>query len=305
LAYALQAQANGADFLFDCEVRAADRRADAWRLATGRGLLRADVVLNCAGLFGDVVDELAGQRHFTIAPRKGQFVVLDKSARHLVEAIILPVPTAKTKGVLVARTVFGNLLIGPTAEDVDEREHPTVCRETLQHLLDDAARKLPAVRDHDVTAVFAGLRPATEHREYQVHVDAERGWVTVGGIRSTGLSGALGLAEHVRERMTADLGLTRRPLPAPVDTPVPNLAEHRPRDYQVPGYGHVVCHCELVTRRELEAALAGPMPARSIGALKRRTRVLMGRCQGFSCTGEVVGLARGRVVDELVAGSLG
>jgi glycerol-3-phosphate dehydrogenase len=302
LAYALQAQANGAEFRFDCEVTGADRRGEGWALSTSRGTVQAGVVVNCAGLYGDVVDAMAGRQTFTIRPRKGQFVVLDKSAFPLVRSIILPVPTERTKGVLLAPTAFGNLLIGPTAEDVDERDTATVTEDTLRGLLDRGAAIVPEVREHAVTAAFAGLRPATEHRDYQVHVHGD-GWVTVGGIRSTGLSGALGIAEHLWERMADEYALAPAPVAEPVWTPVPNIAEVVGRDYEVPGTD-VVCHCEHVTRREVENALRGPMPARSLGALKRRTRVFMGRCQGFYCTGEVTALCEGRLPANLTAGAV-
>lgn len=302
LAYARQAQANGARFVFDCEVTAARRISSHWALSTSKGTVEAGIVVNCAGLYGDVVDALVDRQAFTIRPRKGQFVVLDKSALPLVKSIILPVPTERTKGVLVAPTAFGNLLIGPTAEDVDERDTATVTEEALRNLLDRGAMLVPAIRDHTVTATFAGLRPATEHRDYQIGIHGD-GWVTVGGIRSTGLSAALGIAGYVWEQMSAQLNLTPTAPSEQQWTPVPNISEVAPRDYELSGTD-VVCHCELVTRRELEYALTGPMPARSLSALKRRTRVLMGRCQGFYCTGEVTALCEGRLPQELTAGTI-
>jgi glycerol-3-phosphate dehydrogenase len=121
----------------------------------------------------------------------------------------------------------------------------------------------------------------------------ERHWITVAGIRSTGLTAALGIAAHVRG-LVADRCLSLRPLPQPVWTPVPNLAEHAPRPWQSPG-AEMVCHCELVTQSEIEAALAGPLPAGDLGGLKRRTRSMMGRCQGFYCSARVAALAGERL----------
>jgi glycerol-3-phosphate dehydrogenase len=301
-AYVSQAIANGAEARFDCEVLGADLGSHGWVLDTSRGRITARAVVNCAGLYGDLVDAMAGLTDFVIQPRKGQFVIMDKSAFGLVRSIILPVPTERSKGVLLAPTAFGNLLIGPTAEDVGEREAPTVTRGALKGLLDQAATKVPAVRDHEVTAVFAGLRPASRDRDYQIRAHPELRWITVGGIRSTGLTGALGIARHVADLYRERLEGVHTAIDDPVWTPVPNLSEHRARPYQRPAAGPILCHCEFVTRQEVEEALRGPLPPRSLGALRRRTRVLLGRCQGFYCGAEIAELTKGRFQTSLSVG---
>ena len=136
------------------------------------------------------------------------------------------------------------------------------------------------------------VRPATEFKDYCITHHAAQNYVTVGGIRSTGLSAALGIAAHV-------FRLTERghafDAPAKIACPpMPNISETDPRDWQRPGNGGIVCQCELVTRREIEAALCGPMAAQSLAGLKRRTRVTMGRCQGFHCTAALAELTRDR-----------
>ena len=262
-----------------------------WHINTTAGAFHATRVINCAGLYGDRIDALLlGRTDFTIKPRKGQFVVFDKAAARLLNSIILPVPDARTKGVVLTPTIFGNLLVGPTAEETEDRSRATVTRPELDMLLQRACDILPALRDMPVTATYAGLRPATEFKEYRIRHDASRNWVTVGGIRSTGLTASLGIARYVAEL----LGI--RPALAQSVTPrMPNLAEHLPRDWQTPGYGEIVCHCEMVTRREIEAAFASPFPPGDLGGLKRRTRCAMGRCQGFNCMGRIEELTRGRL----------
>jgi glycerol-3-phosphate dehydrogenase len=294
LAHALQALANGASILRGCELRGGARRGDLWTLATTKGPVRARVVVNCAGLFADLVEAIARPAPFRICPRKGQFVVLDKPAAALVGAILLPVPTEHSKGVLLARTVFGNLLVGPTAEDQEDREDTSVDRDTLQRLLAHARRVIPALAAARVTATYAGLRPATESMAYQIEAVPEQSWITVCGIRSTGLTAALGIAALVA-RLHRHHFAQPRPLADPVWTPVPNLAEHLPRPWQLPGTGEIVCHCERVTRGEIERALEGPLPAGDLGGLRRRTRCLMGRCQGFYCLARIMALAGGRL----------
>ena len=302
LAYLAQAMAHGAEVRRACPVTGGAFDGAVWTLDTPRGPLRARLVINAAGLYGDAVDEaLLGRRDFTVRPRKGQFVVYDKSAFALTRHILLPVPTEITKGVVVCPTAYGNLLVGPTAEDQDDRDRATLVPETLDALRQRGEEILPALARHDVTAIYAGLRPATEHKDYQIRHHAERAYVTVGGIRSTGLSGALGIASHVA-RLTKDAqGYTA---PAEVHWPrVPNISEAAPRDWQRPGNGGIVCHCELVTEREVRAALDGPLGAASLAGLKRRTRVTMGRCQGFHCSARLAELTEGRFARPLAEGA--
>jgi glycerol-3-phosphate dehydrogenase len=295
--YLLQALANGAVLMRQAEVLAGRRSGAAWHLATTAGAVQAVLVINAAGLWGDEVDRrLLGEAWFTIKPRKGQFVVYDKTAAALTGHILLPVPTAVTKGVVVCRTAFGNLLVGPTAEEQDDRDRATTDRATLQALMRRGADILPALAGHEVTAVYAGLRPATEEKPYRIRADLAPGYICVGGIRSTGLSAALGIAAHVLD--LAQGGWS--PPPDPVWPRVPNISVEGQRDWQSPGHGGIVCHCELVTRREVEAALAGPLAAASLAGLKRRTRATMGRCQGFYCTAELARLTEGRLAQPMV-----
>jgi glycerol-3-phosphate dehydrogenase len=292
LAYALQAVAHGAEVRRGCEVTGGAFDGAVWRLSTTAGEVAGRVVVNAAGLWGDVVDErLVGARDFTIRPRKGQFIVYDKPAARLAGHILLPVPTAVTKGVVVCRTAWGNLLVGPTAEEQEDRERAAMDRGALEALKARGEEILPALKGEEITAVYAGLRPATEFKDYQIRVHAGGSYVTVGGIRSTGLSAALGIASHVA-RLVGARGWA---LPAEVVWPrVPNISVEGPRDWEKPGHGGIVCHCELVTRREVEAALSGPLAARSLAGLKRQTRVTMGRCQGFHCLGALARITEGR-----------
>jgi glycerol-3-phosphate dehydrogenase len=295
LGYLRQALENGAQALFSAPVERGEFDGSRWRLDTPRGSVSAALVINCAGLWGDHLDQsLLGGTDFTIRPRKGQFAVFDKAAAPYLRSILLPVPTERTKGVVLARTIFGNLLVGPTAEEQIDREHPSTDGPTLARLVEHAARLVPMLAGMPVTAAYAGLRPASEHKDYRIRAHAERRWITVGGIRSTGLTGALGIARHVWS-LYEGLGSRHTAPAAPVWPRMPNIAEHLSRDFQQPGYGEIVCHCELVTRREIEAALTGPLPAGDLGGLKRRTRAMMGRCQGFYCSAHVCAIAKGRI----------
>jgi glycerol-3-phosphate dehydrogenase len=292
LAYAWQALANGARIERSTLVRTGSFDGATWSLETSAGDVRAGVVVNAAGLFGDIVESIARPSPFTIKPRKGQFVVFDKAEADVTRAIVLPVPSERTKGVLIAPTAFGNILVGPTAEDQDDREDASVDAVRLAALIEKAHALVPALARYEVTAVYAGIRPATERKEYVLEALPERHWITAGGIRSTGLTSALGIARYVADLYAQHFGELAAP-PEPIWTPVPNLCETLERPYE--RGGEIVCHCERVTRAEIEEALAGPLPAGDIGGLKRRTRCLMGRCQGFYCSARIAALAAGQI----------
>ncbi len=293
LAYALQGLAHNGKILRRCRVTGGTFGGAHWTLHTTLGDIGAGVVINAAGNYGDLVEAINRDSPFTITPRKGQFVVFDKPAAKLVHAIILPVPTERTKGIVVCRTVFGNLLVGPTAEDQEDRTRAEVDQATLEHLIEKGVEMIPALARHSVNAIYAGLRPATQFKDYQIALQPERRWITVAGIRSTGLTGALGIAQMVGKNFAESFGGAHDM--APIWTPVPNLAEDRPREYLTEAGGDIVCHCEWVTRSEIQAALEGPLPAGDLGGLKRRTRCMMGRCQGFYCSARVMALAEGRL----------
>lgn len=294
-AYLLQALANGAELLRDCEVSAGRFDGAAWHLETPAGPVVATTVINAAGLYGDLVDEmLTGESTFHIRPRKGQFVVYDKPAAGLVRNILLPVPTEKTKGVVVCRTAFGNVLVGPTAEDQDDRERAELVPERLAALMARGKEIVPELARVDVTAIYAGLRPASEYKDYQIRLRRELNLITVGGIRSTGLSSALGTARYVFELYRA-LGHLPEALADPVWPSIAVISESGERDWQESGNGGIVCHCEKVTRREIERVLEGPLAPQSFAGLKRQTRVTMGRCQGFYCSAELARITQGRL----------
>lgn len=290
-AYLLEALLNGATLWRDAPVTAGEFDGE-WHLATPQGEVRARTVINCAGLFGDHVDRaLLGERLFEIRPRRGEFVVFDKPAFRLVRSILLAVPGRRSKGIVVCPTIYGNVLVGPTAEEQESRSEATVEEETLRRLHARAVAMVPALEGVGVNATYAGLRPASEQKDYRISVRPERRYASVGGIRSTGLSAALGIAQHVARA----LGEERKPLNDPVRPSVIPIAETATRDYARAGNGGIMCHCELVTKREILAAVDGPLGARTLAGLKRRTRATMGRCQGFHCTHAIATLLGDRL----------
>lgn len=295
--YLLHALVNGATLHRNNEVIGGEFNGTYWGLQTSQGSVKATQVVCAAGLYGDVVDQrLLGSRRFSITPRKGQFVVFEKAASRLISNIILPVPTATTKGIVVCRTIFGNVLVGPTAEDQDSREDSSTSTHTLENLRAKGVELIPELAQCEITATYAGLRPATEFKDYQISQYVDQHYLCVGGIRSTGLSGALGIADHVSRLLASTHAVRTSPLTNPVKAKADRLSNYHPRDWQASGNQGIVCHCEQVTRREIFAALDGPMPPATLQGLKRRTRVCMGQCQGFYCSGELADITAGRLL---------
>ncbi len=295
-AYALDALANGVEIRRGWAVRRTERKDAGWVLHADEGSLEASLVVNAGGIRADRVEALAGFADFEIRPRRGQYIVLDKAARALHDVIAMPAPTPTTRGILITPTIFGNVLVGPTAEDVADRDDRRVTETGLAQLRQAMASMAPALLDQPVNTIFAGMRPATQFRDYQIIPRLDQGWLTVAGIRSTGLSASLGIAEYVTALLIPGVfAAPRKPHLQPVK--VPDLAETAPRPWQDaariaadPAYGEMVCHCERITLGEIRDAIASPLPPRTLGGLKRRTRAMFGRCQGFYCGARVQAL---------------
>ena len=295
LAFATEAVNAGCDLRRGAPLTGVERIDGGFRVTTPQDELTTRRLVNAAGLRSDEIDRMLGGDGFTVTPRRGELIVFDKLSRPLVNHIVLAVPTKVSKGVLVAPTVFGNVMVGPTAEDVERKDDTSSTADGLDHLRREAGRIVPRLLDFDVTAVYVGLRAATEHDDFQIRF--EDGYACVGGIRSTGLSASMAIAEYVRDGLELELE-------ARAQTPelrMPNLGEASPRPYQRadlierdPDYGRVVCFCERVTRGELRDALSSPIPPVDLDGLRRRTRAHMGRCQGFWCGGHLAALLAGR-----------
>jgi len=300
LAFATQAVLNGTELFLNFEVNEIRRQtADGRPWSIVNGLSSADVVharyiVNAAGLFSDEINAHFGRSSFTVRPRRGQLIVYDKLARTLVNHILLPVPTSKTKGVLISPTVYGNILLGPTAEDLEDKTATQTTADGLAMLVNKGREILPQLLDEEVTATYSGLRAATEHSDYQIEMHAAQKYLCVGGIRSTGISAAMGIAEYAVELLSgAGLELKLKDDFKLVKMPSIGQADVRPhQDAEMiaknPQYAEMICHCERVSRGELMDAMSAVIPATNLDGLRRRTRASQGRCQGFNCHAALV-----------------
>jgi glycerol-3-phosphate dehydrogenase len=303
LAMATEAHLRGVRVLLNHAVTGVSVGEDVTSLATTGGPVTGRWVINAAGLGADTLDRLFGHDRFTVTPRRGELLVFDKLARTLADRIVLPVPSSTGKGVLVSPTVYGNVMLGPTAEDLTDREATGTTDDGLTGLLDRGSRIMPRLVAEEVTATYAGLRAAIDQGDYLITVDPGQGYLLAGGIRSTGLTAGMAIAEHVRQ-LLGEAGLDLVPRTDLPDPPqLPNLGEAGVRPYQDaariaadPAYGRIVCFCERVTAGEIRDTFATPLPPHSLAGLRRRTRAMNGRCQGFFCGAEVETLLDSRGV---------
>lgn len=310
LALATEAALRGAAIMLDHRVTAVSHEGEVTVLHGVSGPhgeaaeVRTRWVVNAAGLGADVVDRLFGHDRFTVTPRRGELFVFDKLARSLVDRIILPVPSSRGKGVLVSPTIYGNVMLGPTAQDLTDRADTGTSQEGFDYLLAKGEALIPRLLDEEVTATYAGLRAAIDRSDYLIEADDEQRYLLVGGIRSTGLTAGMAIAEYAVD-LLAKAGLELRPrddLPAPPH--MPNLGQATTRPYQDaqliaadPAYGRIVCFCERVTAGEIRDAFASPLPPATLDGLRRRTRVMNGRCQGFYCGAHCMALMDSRGVE--------
>ncbi len=308
-ALATDAVQRGTTLLLGRWVEAVDHLPEHTVLSTNGGDVTAKWVINAAGLGGDHIDRMFGHDRFHITPRRGELLVFDKQARSLVNKIVLPVPTALGKGVLISPTVYGNVMLGPTAEDLTDRTDTSTSEAGFEFLLNKGATLMPQLLEEEVTATYAGLRAASDCPDYIIELDPNQRYVLAGGIRSTGLSSGMAVADYIDGLLTGSGRLT---LTARTDVPeppkMPNIGEAFLRPYQDtrriardPAYGKIVCFCERVTAGEIRDTFTSALPPTTLEGLRRRTRAQNGRCQGFFCGAEVSELleTRGRAAEKV------
>lgn len=290
IAYAENAAENGVEFRLETEVREIQKKESGYRLLTSQGIFETRCVINAAGVYADVFHNMVSGQKIHITPRRGNYCLLDKSAGQLVSHTIFQLPSAMGKGVLVTPTVHGNLLIGPTAVDVEGKEETATTREEMEKVLAKSQESVKGIPTRQIITSFAGLRAHEDGEEFIIQeVEDAKGFIDVAGIESPGLSSAPAIGIYVRDIMAGILDLeekgdfieTRRDFPH-----FSQLSRKEQKELAAsnPAYGKIVCRCEMVTEGEILDAIRRPLGARTIDGVKRRTRAGMGRCQAGFCT---------------------
>ncbi len=289
IALAENAIQNGVDLKLNNEVTAIEKNEDFTVHIEGERF-QAKYVVNAAGLYSDKIAGMIGADTFSIHPRKGEYILLNKNQGHLAKGVIFQTPSEKGKGILVTRTYHGNLMLGPNAQEVQDVEAVGTGIDALKHIV-ETARK--SIADFDVRFTltsFAGLRASSSLKDFIIEESAVKGFVNVAGIESPGITSSPAIAAYVSEILEkAGLELEVNPDFNPIRKPI-----IIPKDDGFEGQiddpdpaKNIICRCERVTEAEIVDALHRGIQINHIDGIKRRTRCTMGPCQGNFCTPRV------------------
>ena len=285
---------NGVEFIRNCCVKGINRVADEYVLDTSAGEICAKFIINAAGNFSDELAKMAGDDSIKIIPRKGEYYLLDKSVGNLAVHTIFQCPNEMGKGILVTPTVDGNLLIGPTAINIDKKDDTETTPEGLAEIVEKALKSVPSVSVRNAITSFAAVRSHPETDDFIIGWSEKNDrFLNVAGIESPGLSSAPAIAIRVREILGEKLELSEKE--SYTDTREEPVRFRHMNDEQRAelikknsAYGRIVCRCETITEGEIIDAIKAPAGARDVDGVKRRTRAGMGRCQGGFCGSKVV-----------------
>ena len=293
---------NGAKLVLDFPVESIVRNGDIYEISSRDATVEARYVINAAGLYSDEIAKMVGDNSFTVHARRGEYILLDRECGDISRHTIFRVPSKMGKGILVSPTVDGNLLLGPTSEDIENKDDKQVTKHGLDKVIREAGENLSvSVPINKAITSFCGLRAVGSTGDFIINSNVKN-FINVAGIESPGLSSAPAIAEYVAE-MLGNMGLEltsdenfnpiREPKHAFREASLEEKNEYIKRDSS---YGRIICRCETVSEGEILNAIRSNPPALTVDAVKRRTRSGMGRCQGGFC---------GTYVMELIARETG
>ena len=294
IAMAENANANGVEFKFDTEVTDLKKTGEIWEVHTNQGVFETKYVVNAAGVYADKFHNMVSEKKIHITPRRGDYCLLDKSAGNHVSHTIFALPGKYGKGILITPTVHGNLLLGPTAIDIEDKEGTNTTREGLDQVIAGANLNVKNIPMRQVITSFAGLRAHEDGHEFIIEeAEDAKGFIDCAGIESPGLTSSPAIGEMVagllKEKMhleeKKDFIATRKGILNPNTL---SKEERVALIKEKPEYGNIICRCEMITEGEIIDAIRRPLGAKSLDGVKRRTRAGMGRCQGGFCSPQVV-----------------
>lgn len=290
IAMAENACVNGVEFRFNTEVSSIIKAKDGYRIKTNEGDFETRAVVNAAGVYGDVFNNMVSAHKLSITPRKGEYCLLDKKVGNFVDKTVFQLPTRFGKGILITPTVHGNLLIGPNAQDIDDKEGVNTTGEGIREIIEKAKISTQRVPVNQVITSFAGLRAHEAGDDFVIGEASDaKGFFNAVGIESPGLSSAPAIGLMVAGLVEEYLLPPRKKEFIDKRQGIKSIA-HTSREEinalvkENPAYGNIVCRCETVTEGEILDAIHRPLGAKSLDGVKRRTRAGMGRCQAGFCT---------------------
>lgn len=283
---------NGVEIYTEAKVIGINKAGGYFEINTSKGVFKAKYLVNAAGLFADEISRIAGVDNFKIIPRKGEEFILDKKKENLTRHLIFPLPSKISKGVLVIKTADGNPMIGPTAEDIEDKEDLSTSDSGLDKVLLSARRLVPSINDKDIIAYFAGLRPAEGDDFIIRHEEKAPGLINVAGIQSPGLTASPAIALLVSAILKYNgLSLRKKIVFRACRSrtthlfalPFPKIRKLIKKDAS---YGDIVCRCEMVSAKEIRDAVK--RGAKTMDGVKFRTRAQAGRCHGSFCATRIM-----------------
>ena len=293
-ALAENAAANGVEFFFDTKVTGFVKKDDIWVIQTSQGDFETKYVVNAAGVYADVLHNMVSENKINITPRRGDYILFDRTEEGFVTHTIFQLPSKFGKGVLVTPTVHGNILVGPTAIDIEDKEGTNTTQAGLDELEKKASNTVKTLPMNKVITSFAGLRAHEEGQEFIIEqLEDAKGFIDCAGIASPGLSSAPAIGKMVAEiirdltgaEKKADFISTRKGILNPKTL---SKEEYAALIKEKPEYGNVICRCEMITEGEIIDAINRPIGAKSLDGVKRRTRAGMGRCQSGFCLPRII-----------------
>ena len=296
---------NGAELKLNYPVTNIIKQNDYYEIYSNEESIKAKLVINAAGVFADNIAKMVGDDTFTITPRKGEYILLDKEQKPLVSHTIFRTPSKMGKGILVTPTVDNNLLVGPTSVNIEDKENKNTTQKGFDLIISQDRENVPSINFRNSITSFTGLRAAGDTGDFIINMPFND-FVNVAGIESPGLTAAPAIAVHVVELLQLN-GYFFKQKEAYIKTrkPMNHFAESTLEQKNEiiktnPSYGKIICRCETVTEGEiLEAIHTNPKPT-DLDGIKRRTRAQMGRCQGGFCMPYIVELlARENNIDVL------
>lgn len=294
IAAAENAVVNGVEFLRNCNVTAIKEVDDKFMLSSTLGDITTKYIVNASGVHSDDISRMIGDDSFSIVARKGEYYLLDKSFGDTSSHTLFQCPSSMGKGILVTPTVDGNLLIGPTAVDIEDKENLDTTPDGLDLVLSKAKKTIPSLNIRGAITSFAGLRSHPSNRDFIIEFSNKNDhFLNVAGIESPGLSAAPAIAEMVSNMIVEKAGFSKKDnyvetRKAPVKFREMNSNEREELVKKNKAYGRIICRCETVTEGEIIDAIHSPVGARDVDGIKRRTRAGMGRCQSGFCGSKVV-----------------
>lgn len=298
IALAENACVNGTEFLFEKEVTHIQKTKEGYEVKVSSSGKQESYfgknIINCAGLYSDKLHNMVSRKSCEIIPVKGEYCLLDKNEGTAVSSTLFRVPGKMGKGVLVTRTVHGNILLGPTAESISDKEETATSREGLKKVLTDTKHTVPGLNTGMVITSFAGLRAHEKNGDFIIgEAEDAPGFFDAVGIESPGLSAAPAIGAALARMAAGKNNYHKKEDFREERKGITAFASLSPEEKEAivkekPTYGNMVCRCEMITEGEILEAIHRPLGAKSLDGLKRRVRTGMGRCQGGFCTPKLV-----------------